>query len=84
MSAKLKFLDSNILVYAYSEDDSIKRERARSLMSSGEIIISTQVLQALAHVAHKKLKVNWEEIQTTLEELVANIPIWINSEGTVK
>jgi predicted nucleic acid-binding protein len=84
MSGKLQFLDTNILVYAYSEDDLQKREVARSLMSSGEVIISTQVLQEFANTSHKKLKVNWEEIQATIEELSSKIPLWINSDETVK
>ena len=33
MSGKIQFLDTNILVYAYSEDDPQKRDVARSLIS---------------------------------------------------
>jgi len=84
MSGKIQFLDTNILVYAYSEDDPQKRDVARSLISSEEAMISTQVLQEFANIAHKKLKVNWEEIQATIEELTSKIPIWINSDETVK
>ncbi len=84
MSGKLQFLDTNILVYAYSEDDPQKREVARSLISSGEVMIGTQVLQEFANIAHKKLKVNWEEIQATIEELSSKIPLWINSDETIK
>jgi predicted nucleic acid-binding protein len=84
ISGKLQFLDTNILVYAYSEDDLEKREVARNLMSSGEVVISTQVLQEFANISHRKLKVNWEEIQATIEELSCKIPVWINSEETVK
>jgi predicted nucleic acid-binding protein len=74
MSAKLQFLDTNILVYAYSEDDPQKREVARSLISSREVMMSTQVLQEFANISHKKIKVNWEEIQATIEELSSKIP----------
>ena len=41
MSGKFQFLDTNILVYAYSDDDPQKREVARSLISSEEVMIST-------------------------------------------
>ena len=84
MSGKIQFLDTNILVYAYSEDDLQKRDVARSLISSDHVMISTQVLQEFANIAHKKLKVNWEEIQAPVEELTSKIPIWINSDETVK
>ena len=84
MSGKLQFLDTNILVYAYSEDDPQKREVARSLISSGEVMIGTQVLQEFANISHKKLKVKWEEIQATIEELSSKIPLWINSDETIK
>ncbi len=84
MSDKLKFLDTNILIYAYSEDDPYKRALARNLLSSGDAILSTQVLQEFANISNKKLKVNWADIMATVEELSQKIPIWINSDETVK
>lgn len=83
MSGKLHFLDTNILVYAYSEDDPQKREVARNLLSSGEVIVSSQVLQEFVNITNKKLKVNWDKIQATITELSAKIPLWINSDETI-
>jgi predicted nucleic acid-binding protein len=53
-------------------------------MSSSEAIISTQVLQEFANIANKKLKVSWLDIQATIVELSSKIPLWINSDETVK
>mgnify|MGYP005860231885 CR=1 FL=1 len=83
MNGKFQFLDTNILVYAYSEDEPQTREVARQLMSSEEAIISSQVLQEFANIAHKKLKVQWNVIQATIEELRAKMPLWINSDETI-
>ena len=47
MSGKFQFLDTNILVYAYSDDDLQKKDVARSLISSEEVMISTQVWRSL-------------------------------------
>ena len=84
MSGKLHFIDTNILIYAYSEDDAQKREIARNLLCTGQMIISTQVLQEFANIAKKKLRVDWQAIQTTIKELSSKIPLWINSNETIE
>ena len=38
------FIDTNVLIYAYSEDEPDKRQRAIDCVRSGEAWISTQVL----------------------------------------
>lgn len=53
------FLDTNVLVYAEDARDGAKCKQARSIIeqaiSSGEAVVSTQVLQELFSVATKKL-----------------------------
>jgi len=57
MSAE--FVDTNVLLYAFSQDEPAKRERAQSLLDrlwqSGEGRLSTQVLQEFYVNATRKL-----------------------------
>ncbi|HEX8389019.1 MAG TPA: PIN domain-containing protein [Sphingomonas sp.] len=57
------FLDSNVLVYAFSSDP--KTEEALRLLELGGII-SIQSLNEFANVARRKLRMDWEELRTAL------------------
>jgi predicted nucleic acid-binding protein len=57
------FLDTNVLVYATSNDP--RGEHARALIAAGGII-SVQVLNELTNVLRKKLKQNWSAIEKAL------------------
>ncbi len=63
MSAK-SFLDTNILIYAFSNDPA-KAERAAEALAAGGTI-SVQVLNEFVNVCRKKLKLDWKEIQERL------------------
>jgi predicted nucleic acid-binding protein len=56
MSGKRVFLDTNILVYVYSDDDKDKQQKATSVLLRNECIISTQVLNEFCNVCIKKLR----------------------------
>jgi predicted nucleic acid-binding protein len=49
------FLDSNIIIYAYSGTDPDKADIARRVIASGNVIISAQVINEFVSVTHKKL-----------------------------
>ena len=61
------FIDSNVVLYLFSSDK-VKADRAESLLQSGGLI-SVQVLNEVASVCLRKLKMTWEEIDTVLETL---------------
>ena len=61
------FIDSNVVLYLFSSDK-VKADRAESLLQSGGLI-SVQVLNEVASVCLRKLKMSWEEIDTVLETL---------------
>ena len=46
----MRFVDTNVLLYAVSgrEDDAAKRRRARELLTEPGLAVSVQVLQELA------------------------------------
>ncbi len=61
------FIDTNVLVYLAS-DDATKAARAESLVVDGGVI-SVQVLNELANVARRKMRLSWRETRAFLEPL---------------
>jgi len=64
------FLDSNVLVYAFTSDP--RAVAAQGLLERG-CATSVQGLNEFANVARRKLGMNWEEIREALQEPVTQI-----------
>ena len=62
-SASVEFLDSNVLVYAFTNDP--RAEKSQHLVSQ-HCNISVQVLNEFANVARRKLGMRWAEIGEAL------------------
>ena len=58
------FFDTNILVYVVGQKEE-RTDTAEALLAGGGII-SVQVLNELANVSRKKLRMSWEEIDEAL------------------
>src|SRR5215475_158482 len=58
-----EFLDSNILVYAFTTDP--RAAAAQDLLERGGIV-SVQGLNEFTNVARRKLGMNWEEVRDAL------------------
>ena len=63
------FLDSNVLVYAYSVTDSPRRERARGLADLPGAVISTQVLSEFANVLVRRFAMADNEARNRVAEV---------------
>ncbi len=69
MSEK-SFLDSNIVIYLYSNDEPIKKSVSERFLDHSEnIVISTQVLNEFIHVFHSKRKIDSAIIKKAIKEL---------------
>src|SRR5262249_13829182 len=66
------FLDTNVLVYALGQRDG-RTPVAEDLLAAGGVI-SVQVLNELAAVAHRKLKMPWPDISAALEAIKVLCP----------
>jgi predicted nucleic acid-binding protein len=86
MPAK-RFLDTNILIYAFAADDP-RSARAESLVADGGVI-GVQVLNEFTNVARRKLHWHWDQIEASLaviDELfgpVAPLTTAIHARGVV-
>ena len=59
------FFDSNVLIYAMVSGD-FRRERAQQLIAQGGVI-SVQVLNELANVARRKMRLSWTDTHDLLD-----------------
>ena len=66
MNGKRPFFDTNVLVYAYSND--LRKGKAERLIESGGRI-GVQQLNEFISVARRKLQRSWTEILTALGDL---------------
>lgn len=64
------FLDSNILIYAYSATDMAKADIARRLLASGNTIISAQVVNEFVSVTSKKWRLSMDMIEKAVHEFL--------------
>ena len=80
MSAAERFLDTNVLLYLLSGDES-KADRAESELNAGGVV-SVQVLNEFASVAFRKLRMSIAEIREVLAAIRAVCKIVPISEET--
>ena len=74
------FFDTNVLVYLASDDEA-KAERAEAMVREGGAI-SVQVLNEIANIARRKMKLSWQETRnflSSLRELLTVHPVTIDT-----
>jgi len=82
MHANRIFLDSNVMIYAYFNQDDRKQRIARELIAENSYI-STQVLQELTNTLQRKVKVDYSIIRPLLEECKQNCNLHVNTSDTI-
>lgn len=65
------FLDTNVLVYAFSEQDALKRSAARALAEAEGARVSPQVLAELANVLARRFHVAALEVRQRIVAIAA-------------
>jgi predicted nucleic acid-binding protein len=68
MSARA-FLDTNILIYFYSEDDENKRTAAHNVLNNNNCVTSVQAMNESCNVWFKKFKWNSMKIKDHLDNI---------------
>jgi predicted nucleic acid-binding protein len=61
------FFDTNVLI-SIASDDPVKADRAEALVGGGGAI-SVQVLNELANVARRKMRMSWQDVNALLSLL---------------
>lgn len=79
----VSFFDTNVLVYLAS-DDTAKADRAEAVLAAGGAI-SVQVLNELANVARRRMRMGWPELHgwlTLLRGLLTVHPLTLETHDT--
>lgn len=82
MSAKV-FLDTNILVYSYSNSETRKQVIARTIIEETNSFISSQVLQELVNTITRKFGFSYAQAVDVAKECLQNNDLHINTEFTI-
>jgi predicted nucleic acid-binding protein len=78
------FIDSNIIIYGYSNSEEEKRQIARKMIENNHTVISTQVLQEVSNTLTRKYKLDYSSVKETLRECIhANNEVHTNRPQTV-
>jgi len=78
------FIDSNVLIYAYSNSEQAKQQVARQIVKENYTVISTQVLQEMSNTLYRKFMVDYSFIKETLEECIySNNEVYTNQQYTI-
>lgn len=78
------FIDSNVAIYVYSEDEAEKKGLAESLLRGGaRPWISTQVLSELANVLRRKFKLDYPDIAAAVAEVRAACDVHVVTPETI-
>ena len=84
MNGKSVFIDTNLIVYLYSNDELDKRTSIQNIISKQKAVISTQVVNEFSNVMHKKFKKDFKSIERAIDELDSNMQIQPISLSTIR
>ena len=77
------FLDTNIFIYAYS-NDSDKKNRSIELFGYSSCITSTQALSELSNVCFKKLMFSDKDVSNIIKDVISFCDIFIVNDATIQ
>jgi predicted nucleic acid-binding protein len=78
------FLDTNIIIYGYSQDEPDKQKLALDCARSGVAWISTQVINETVNTLKRKFSLDYTQIGTVVNELNQNFHVAIVSIQTIQ
>jgi predicted nucleic acid-binding protein len=78
------FIDTNILVYCYADDEPLKQQKALGIASNPDTFISTQVLTELSNTLKKKFQQDWLVIENVVSEVSNDFNVYVNKPATIE
>jgi putative PIN family toxin of toxin-antitoxin system len=78
------FVDTNIFIYLYSNDEQQKKIISQKTLEKYDCIISTQVLNEFSNVCFRKFKKSTEEVELAINEIMENSTVSLIDNNTIK
>ena len=83
MNARV-FFDSNVLIYAYSTDDSSKQNHIQTIAETHYTVISTQTINEFINVMKKKKGLSYAQIMGALTQIYQNFAVEVVNQTTIE
>lgn len=77
------FIDTNILVYCYTDDEPVKQQKALDIANGSNAFISTQVLTELSNTLKRKFKLDWKAVANVISEVSSDFNVFVNKPDTI-
>lgn len=71
MNAVKTFIDTNILIYAFTKDEPVKQKTALKFLNNCQPVLSTQVIKEFSNVLLKRGNINLQDIQEVIKEIIS-------------
>jgi predicted nucleic acid-binding protein len=78
------FIDTNIFIYLYSEDETQKQKISQKTVDKYDCIISTQVLNEFSNVCTGKLNRPTEEVELAINEIIEQCSVVLIEKHHIK
>jgi predicted nucleic acid-binding protein len=78
------FIDTNILIYCYTDDEPDKRQKALDIAINPDTFVSTQVLTELSNTLKKKFKLDWQAVEYVVSEVSSDFNVYVNKPATIE
>ncbi|WP_293448833.1 PIN domain-containing protein [Persephonella sp.] len=69
------FLDTNILIYTFSEDEPDKRAVSNKILLEENCLVSTQVINELSNILYKKFNIGYRDALNVVDEVLTIVNI---------
>lgn len=66
------FVDSNVVIYGYSDD--VRAARAKYILTTSPVV-SVQTFNEFTNIARRKLGLAWDQIERVIEDLLVLCPV---------
>lgn len=83
MAENKVFLDTNILIYAYSNTETDKKEKVMGILSDDAVCFSTQVINEFIWVMNRKYKVNMDSLRIITNNLFEMYVVSLVDRATI-
>ena len=77
------FIDSNIMIYAYSSTEISKKDKVLLMLENEEIAISTQVINEFIWIMSRKFNVDMESLKVINNNLFEIFNVGMVSKATI-
>lgn len=78
------FIDTNILIYCYTDTEPEKKRKALTVAEMPDSHISTQVLTEFANTLKRKFSITSDGIILALKEVRKNFKVFVNKPDTIE